>query len=166
MISLLAALLGCSGGGLADSAAAEDACDAPDDFSGLPDMIGYWTVDFAQELFDESCGLSKLSQTSEDWIRGAAMEIRGTLPDNIKAVIGEEEFWGAVTAGGGVVFEGTHQSEHGPMAVSIGGLVYEDVYQLETTVIEGWAVLGLDSLGDGYIDCRATGNFVARRSGR
>ncbi len=165
MLALFAALIGCSGGAM-DSAAAPDGCEAPGDISGLPDIIGYWTVDFAQELFDESCGLSNLSQSSEDWIRGAAMEIRGTLPDNIKAVIGEEEFWGAVTAGGGVVFEGTHQSEHGPMAVSIGGLVYEDVYRLETTVIEGWAVLGLDTLGDGYIDCRATGNFVARLSGR
>lgn len=166
-LALLLALLGCSGGDAADSAAASDDCDcAPGDTSGLPDITGQWTVDFAQELFDESCGLSNLSQSSEEWIKGAAMEVRGTLPDNFKAEIGDEEFWGMLTAGGGVVFEGTHQSEHGPMAVSIGGLIYEDIYQFNTTVIEGWAVLGLDTFGDGYIDCRATGDFVARFSGR
>ena len=44
--------------------------------------------------------------------------------------------------------------------------VYYEAYQFNRTVIEGWAFLGLDTIGDGNIDCGARGDFTAILSGR
>jgi hypothetical protein len=170
LLAPAAILTGCSGGG-ADSAPASDECDCEDGYdydNDLPDAVGYWTADFAQKLFDENCGLSNLDQNSEGWLQGAAMEIEGLVPDNIVANIAGEQYEGAMTDdGSGIVLSGIHTSEeHGEMHVSIGGLLYQESYLYNTLVIEGFAYLGLDTIGDGNIDCGARGDFVARLSGR
>jgi len=165
------ALTGCSGGdgdtGPSSSGGNDcDACAAPGDAEGLPEILGFWTTSFGDKLFDENCGLSDLSQSSETWIKNATMEVKGRVPDTIYADIGGEEYWGAMTNGGGFTLEGIHDSVHGDMHVAIGGLVYYEAYQFNRTVIEGWAFLGLDTLGDGNIDCGARGDFTAILSSR
>ena len=77
----------------------------------------------------------------------------------------DERFHGLESAHGGLVLTGTHAHEQfGTMWVSMGGLIYNDAYR-ERVVIEGFGFLGLDSVGDGEIDCYARGDFEAFKSG-
>jgi len=167
--ALVAGGAGC--GVEADTApAAEEAeeidCEAGDLGDGVPHVIGLWTINFAQNFFDESCGLGSLNQDSETWLKNAAMEVRGLPPHDIYAIIDGDEYRGGMSNTGGVIFDGPRDHEAGAMHVSFGGLLYHEAYIYDRPLIEGFAWLGIDTLGDGNIDCVARGDFLAIQSGR
>ena len=167
-IWLAAALTGC--GVETDTAPTEteaetEDCEAREVADGVPYVIGMWTVNFAGNQFEESCGLSSLNQDSEAWLKNSSMEIRGLPPDDIYAIIDGDEFQGGMSATGGVIFDGPRDHEAGPMHISFGGLLYQEAYIYERALIEGFAWLGIDTIGDGNIDCMARGDFIAIQSG-
>ncbi len=165
---LLVLITGC--GSDMDSTSDTAICGDPDgggtDTGNLPGVLGRWTVTFGSNNFTDGCGVEDFSNTSEDWLNGA-MEIRGRVPDGLYAVFDDEDerFNGLQANNGGIVFSGTHEDErHGTMWTSLGGLVYLDAYR-DRTVIEGFGFIGLDTLGDGEIDCYGRGDFEAFKSG-
>jgi len=160
--------LGCGGADTADgdTAACGDLDGPGTDTGNLPGVLGRWTATFGTNNFTESCGLSDFDNQSEDWLNGA-MEIKGRVPDALYAIFDneDEQFYGLQAINGGIVISGTHEDEdHGTMWTSLGGLVYQDAYR-DRTVIEGFGFIGLDTLGDGEIDCYARGDFEAFKSG-
>ena len=165
MFSLLLAIA-CSSDSPSDSANADDDCVSyPEDDSGPGnELLGFWTIGFAQYYFDENCGLSDFDQTSETWLINATMEVRGIIPDEFYADINGEQFWGAMSPGGGVIFQGIHDSQHGDLDVSFGGRLYHEAIRYDRDYIDGFAFLGLDTIGDGYIDCGGKGDLYAIKS--
>lgn len=160
-------LLGCGGGADSDSGPVDPECgdlDGPGGETGdLPNILGGWTVTLGKWYFQESCGIE--DALLKDWINGA-MEIKGRVPDTIYAVFDDpdERFYGLEAADGGVVFSGRHfTDEYGDITVSIGGHLYSDVYR-NKVVIEGFGFIGVDTTGDGEIDCPARGDFEAFKS--
>jgi len=134
------------------------------DTGDLPDVLGSWTVTFGKWYFtDASCGLD--DSELKDWINGS-MKIKGRAPDGLYAVFGnsEERFYGLEASHGGVVFSGQHESAlYGTIRASVGGHTYKDVYR-DRIVMEGFGFVGVDSTGDGEIDCPARGDFTALKS--
>ena len=166
----LALLAGCGHGGDESGATADNACGDVDgdgtDTGNVPDLAGSWTTSFAQAFYDDNCSAENLSQTSETWI--GAMQVQGSVPSLAMefGVSGssDERFYGMVDRNGGVTFAGQHAHPAGTMYAQFGGLVYHDQY-LDHDVIDGSAFLGLDTDGDGVIDCAAKGSWVAIKSG-
>jgi hypothetical protein len=133
------------------------------DTGDLPDVLGSWTVTFGKWYFAESCGLEDAEL--KDWVNGS-MQIKGRAPHGLYAEFGnsDETFYGLESGHGGVVFSGEHESAlYGTTRASMGGHVYYDVYR-DRTVIEGFGFVGIDSTGDGEIDCPARGDFTALKS--
>jgi hypothetical protein len=133
------------------------------DTGDLPDVLGSWTVTFGKWYFAEACGLD--DDELKEWVNGA-MQIKGRAPHDLYAQFGnsEEHFYGLESGHGGLVFSGQHESAlYGTVRASMGGHVYYDVYR-ERTVIEGFGFVGVDSTGDGEIDCPARGDFTAFKS--
>ena len=160
-------MLSCGDGGADDTGPFDPECGDLDgigtDTGDLPNILGDWTVTVGKWYFQESCGLS--DDELKDWINGA-MEVKGRVPDSLYALFGddEERFYGLESGHGGVVFSGIHTSdEYGELNVSFGGHLYNDVYR-DKVVIEGFAFIGIDTTGDGEIDCPARGDFEAFRS--
>ncbi len=165
---LLLLATGCGSGpdDSTDTSACGDLDGTGSDTGNLPGVLGRWTVSFGTNNYTDGCGVADFDNTSEDWLLGA-MEVRGRVPDALYAVFDDEEerFYGLQAANGGIVFSGTHEDDrHGTMWTSMGGLVYLDTYR-DRTVIEGFGFIGLDTLGDGEIDCYARGDFEAFKSG-
>lgn len=169
MNRLLIALLLCSCGDDSgvDSGPFDPECGDLDgdgtDTGDLPDVLGSWTVTFGKWYFAESCNLD--DSELKDWINGS-MQIKGRAPDGLYAVFGnsEERFYGLEASHGGVVFSGQHESSlYGTIRASVGGHAYKDVYR-DRTVIEGFGFVGVDTTGDGEIDCPARGDFTALKS--
>jgi hypothetical protein len=169
---LLALLAGCRGLG-GDSAAGGDdaACGDIDgegtDTGDLPNVLGNWTTTFGLQLFHDGCGVTGLNQDEMTWINGAAMEIDGRAPDQLYAKFTRDEderFWAAMNSQGGIAFAGTHEMGGHVLHVAFGGLLYENSY-LGRDEIQGHASMGVDSIGDGEIDCFIQGDFVAKKSG-
>ncbi len=159
---------GCGGGddNGEDTAVCGDLDGDGTDTGNLPGVLGRWTATFGTNNFIENCGLSDFDNESEDWLNGS-MEIKGRVPDNLYAIFDDEDerFYGLQASHGGIVISGTHTDEtHGTMWTSMGGMVYFDAYR-DRTVIEGFVFIGLDSVGDGEIDCFARGDFEAFKSG-
>ena len=160
-------LVSCGNDGGVDSGPVDPECGDLDgdgtDTGNLPNVLGSWTVTFGKWYFSESCDL----QDSElkDWLNGA-MQIKGIAPDGLYAKLGnsEERFYGLEATHGGIVFSGQHQSDlYGALRASFGGLVYYDAYR-EKNVIEGFGFVGVDTIGDGEIDCPVRGDFTAFKS--
>lgn len=152
-----------------DSGVEDDVCGDIDgeggDTGDVPNVLGNWTVDFGRNLFDENCGLAGLEQGSETWLDGA-MEIGGRVPNTLYATFNnaDERFFGLESANGGIVFSGVHEDALGTMYASFGGMVYYDVHR-GRNYIDGFAFIGVDTNGDGSIDCTARGEWTATRSG-
>lgn len=135
------------------------------DTGDVPNLLGNWTVDFGRNLFMEDCGVPGLEAGSETWLDGA-MEIRGRVPNNLYATFNgaEERFFGLQANNGGVSFSGIHEDSLGTMYAAFGGMAYFSERR-NRYLIEGFAYIGLDSDGDGSIDCTARGEWTAMRSG-
>jgi len=164
---LFVGLLSCGDGGANDTGPFDPECGDLDgigtDTGNLPNIIGSWTVTVGKWYFKEDCGLSDDELTG--WINGA-MDVKGRVPDSLYAQFDDEgeRFHGIESGHGGVVFSGIHNSdEYGELSVALGGLLYTDVYR-DKIVIEGFAFIGIDSTGDGEIDCPARGDFEAFKS--
>lgn len=152
----------------------DDGCDCGDldgdgtDTGNLPDVVGSWSSMFASQVYFDGCDVADLTQTSESWINGASLTIGGYVPDGLFASFDDdgEEFRGALNSQGGIIFSGRHQHSAGTMQVSFGGQVFTDVWREPARdVIQGFAYLGLDTTGDGNIDCDVRGNWTAIKSG-
>lgn len=165
---ILALLLGCAGEPGDDTGPAEDVCGDPDgsgtDTGDIPNVLGAWTSTFAQNFYDDDCSTGNLNEDSEGWI--GAFTLDGRAPDALYLEFNsaDERYWGAMDRHGGVTFAGQHTHSEGTLHVQLGGLVYRDQYQ-DRDVIDGAAFLGLDTDGDGAIDCRAKGSWKAFKSG-
>ena len=168
LLSLLPLLLaGCGKDSGSDTGPFDPECGDLDgtgtDTGNLPDVLGSWTVTFGKWYFSESCDLTDDELT--DWVNGA-MQVKGRAPDNLYAQFGdsEERFYGLESSHGGIVFSGEHESNlYGTLRASMGGHVYYDVYR-DKSVIEGFGFVGVDTTGDGEIDCPARGDFIAFKS--
>ncbi len=170
-LALSAGSLGCSGlGGDEDSAEDEGNCGDLDgdgtDSGDLPNILGTWTTTFGSETWYDECDITGLGRSDMTWINGAAMTIDGRPPDDLFVEFRDEEeqYWGLENTRGGVVFTGIHEDEGYELNVSFGGLLYHNAY-LERDEIAGHGFIGIDVIGDGFIDCGITGNFSARKSG-
>ncbi len=170
LLPLFCLSTGCSSGGADSSDSGLGICGDIDgdgtDTGNIPNILGLWTASFGTNNFTENCGLSGFSDSSESWLNGT-MEIKGRVPDGLYAIFDDEEerFHGLESAHGGLVLSGTHtHAQFGTMWVSMGGLIYDDAYR-GRVVIEGFGFLGLDTMGDGEIDCYARGDFEAFKSG-
>ena len=133
------------------------------DTGNLPDVLGSWTVTFGKWYSSDGCSLD--DEELSGWINGA-MQVKGRAPDGLYAVFGnsEERFYGLESSHGGLVFSGQHESSmYGTLRASMGGHVYYDVYR-KKNVIEGFAFIGVDSSGDGEIDCPMRGDFIGFKS--
>jgi hypothetical protein len=167
---VLGFLMGCKGGQGNDSSDLSVCGDLDGDGTdtgNLPDIRGDWTSSFGTGIFQEDCGIGGMKQDDMDWINGGALLIEGRVPDRMIATFqGEdgEEFWGVMNDYGGVVFTGIHMHQGYEMHVSFGGQLYESV-DLGRTRLEGIAYLGVDSSGDGNLDCHLSGDFVGNKSG-
>ena len=167
----LALLGGCTDRGAGESTSEEDLCGDLDgsgeDTGNIPNLLGNWTSDFGASLFESNCGIAEFDAGSEAWIDGA-MEVRGRVPDQLYVVFGDdsgERFFGLVSNNGGVSFSGIHEdSQIGTMYAAFGGLAYYDIYR-ERNYIDGFAFIGVDTDGDGNIDCSGRGEWTASKSG-
>ncbi len=156
-------------GGAGESGVVVDDCGDVDgdgtDTGDVPDLAGSWTTSFAQDFYDDTCSADNLDQTSESWI--SAMQVQGSVPSlamYFGTERGDEQFYGMVDRNGGVTFAGEHAHPSGTMHAQFGGLAHHDQY-LDRDVIDGSAFLGLDTDGDGAIDCYAKGSWKAIKSG-
>lgn len=171
-LAICALVVGCFGGKGGDTGAGDGACgdlDGPGGDTGdIPDILGSWTTSFGRQSFFENCSITGLKQEDLGWIDGAVMRIKGQVPDNIAAEFDSEDserFYGLENAAGGVVFTGSHEQDGYTMTVSFGGLLYTNAYQGDRARIDGFGFLGVDSLGDGAVDCWLQGEFTAIKSG-
>lgn len=162
---------GCSSGTDSSQPAADDACGDLDgggtDTGDLPNILGNWTSTFANQLDWETCGITGLKPSDMDWINGSAFSIGGTPPGNLYAVFTraeDERFYGIESSHGGVVFSGIHIEQDYALHVSFGGLLFTND-QTGRTEIRGHAYMGVDSVGDGALNCGLQGDFTAYKSG-
>jgi hypothetical protein len=160
----LLACAGPSGDSAAPSAECGDIDGAGTDTGDVPNVLGNWTSSFAQNFYDDDCSTGNLDETSESWI--GSFELDGRAPDALYLTFGrtDERYWGAMDKNGGISLSGQHVHSEGTLYAQFGGLVYHDQYQDRDT-IDGSAFLGLDTDGDGNIDCRAKGSWKAYKSG-
>ncbi|MDP2316202.1 MAG: hypothetical protein Q8P41_25110 [Pseudomonadota bacterium] len=167
MISILLALLACTGAPT-DTGATASECGDPDGFGtdtgDIPNVLGNWTSQFALNFYDDDCSTENLDADSESWI--GSFELDGRAPDALYMSFGSsaERYWGAMDQNGGMTLAGQHVHPEGTLYAQFGGLVYRDQYQ-DRDVIDGSAFLGLDVDADGVIDCRAKGSWKAYKSG-
>ena len=168
MSALMLLFLACTGA--EDDTASEEAaeCGDPDGFGtdtgNLPSVLGNWTSTFAQNFYDDDCSTDNLDAGSESWI--GSFELDGRAPDALYMTFGRtpERYWGAMDQNGGITLSGQHEHPEGTLYAQFGGLVYHEQYQ-DRDMIDGSAFLGLDTDGDGEIDCRAKGSWKAFKSG-
>jgi hypothetical protein len=156
----------CNGGDSSDGSCGD--LDGPGTDSGdIPDIRGNWSSSFGTGIFEEDCAIGGMKQDDMDWINGGSFKIEGRVPELMLAEFeGEdgEEFWGVMNDHGGVIFTGMHHHEGYQMDVSFGGLLYHS-HDLDRVRIEGFAWMGVDKSGDGYIDCHLSGDFIGNQSG-
>jgi len=170
-LTVLVMLAGCSGDGTDSSAQDTTECGDLDgagtDTGDLPNILGNWTSVFANQIDFETCGITGLKPEDMDWINGAAFSIKGTPPSGLYAEFTRtdgERYYGIESSHGGVVFSGLHEEQGYEMHVSFGGLLfYNDL--TGRTEVRGHAYMGVDSTGDGVIDCGLQGDFTAYKSG-
>lgn len=171
---LCSGLLSCKGGGKdsGDPSSSEDPCGDIDgnggDSGDVPNIFGKWTITFGTNLYDSStCDYAGYSQDDMRWLQGN-MEIDGRLPDNIYAVLSNEEdtrFYGLESETGGVVFSGNREHQGDTMYVAFGGLLYEQPL-VDRDEIRGFGYIGVDlAPQDQVIDCWVQGEFLAKKSG-
>jgi hypothetical protein len=168
---LMLGLLGCSGDGadssVSDSTECGDLDGSGSDTGDLPNILGNWTSTFGNQLDFETCGITGLKPSDMDWIDGSAFSIDGTPPSGLYAEFTRtegERFYGIESSHGGVVFSGIHTEQGYDMHVSFGGLLFSNELTGRTEV-RGHAYMGVDSTGDGVIDCGLQGDFTAFKSG-
>lgn len=136
------------------------------DTGNIPQLYGSWTTTFASRSFYDECDIEGLGRNEFDWLSGGAMEIGGRVDDvdvtfagaseaNLKATMSS---FGAVTISGRYTFRG--QELH----IAMGGLLFENT-QLDLTELEGHVYMGIDTNGDGSVDCGIMGDFNAKSSG-
>ena len=177
LISLTGLLAGCTDKS-ADSAQDEESEDCGDidgagtDTGDIPNILGNWNTTFGMQDEYENCNIAGLKPDDMNWINGASLDVDGTPPGNMYAEFAGEEgekFYGIISSHGGVVFSGIHyefddnQTEH-ELHVSFGGLLYYNDL-LGLSEIKGHAYMGLDSNGDGFLDCGIQGDFTAKKAG-
>ncbi|MCB9795733.1 MAG: hypothetical protein H6741_23815 [Alphaproteobacteria bacterium] len=169
---LLSSLVACGGKDEEDTSTSEaDICGDIDgdgtDTGDVPNILGNWTADFGWNSFQTDCGIEGFSNGGDVFLDGA-MEVRGRVPNSLYVVfdsVGDEDrFFGLVSNGGGVSFSGVHEDHVGTMHVAFGGLVYFSP-QRNRTFIDGFGFVGLDTDGDGVIDCSGRGEWQASKSG-
>ena len=136
------------------------------DTGNIPQLYGSWTTTFASRSFYDECDIEGLGRNEFDWLSGGAMEIGGRVDDvdvtfsgaseaNLKAMMSS---YGGVTISGRYTFRGEE------LHIAMGGLLFENT-QLDLTELEGHVYMGIDTNGDGSVDCGIMGDFNAKSSG-
>ena len=136
------------------------------DTGDLPSLYGAWTTTFGSRSYYDECEIEGLSRNSFDWINGGAMQIGGRI-DDVSATLAsapEADLHVVMSDQGGVTIAGTYEFRGYELNIAIGGLLFENV-QLGINEIEGHGYMGIDTNGDGSIDCGIMGDFNAKSSG-
>jgi hypothetical protein len=165
---LIAMLFACNGGNK-DSAAD---CTFDGDLDGLgadtgnlPSVYGAWTTTFGSRSYYDECEIEGLNRNAFDWINGGAMEIGGRV-DNVRATLAsatDADLHVVMSNQGGVTISGTYTFRGQELHIALGGLLFENA-QLGVSEIEGHGYMGIDTNGDGSIDCGIMGDFNAKSS--
>lgn len=169
MILLTLLALACTRGeDSSDSAGGSSECgdvDGPD--GPVPNVLGNWTVQFGQELFDTNCQIDGYSSGDDFWVN-AAINIGGRVPNDLMVTFGnndEHVAWGIVSPSGSVALSGTVEERGYGFHASVGGMAYYDPYR-ERTYIDGFGFVGVDTDGDPTtFECNARGDWTASKSG-
>lgn len=155
--------------GAADSSSMScgDVDGAGGDTGDVPDVLGNWTTQFGNEAWYDTCDLPGMSHDDFHWINGGAMTIDGRVPDLLYAYYGGDDsvrFWGVENGRGGIAFTGTRTMGDYDALVTFGGQLYHNAY-LDRDEVRGFAVVSVDSTGDGNLDCQIEGEWLAKKSG-
>jgi hypothetical protein len=170
VVALSVLCAACNGGDSSDGSCGD--LDGPGADSGnIPDIrAGSWSSSFGTGIFEQDCDIGGMKQDDMDWINGGSFTIEGQVPDLMLATFegGDgEKFWGVMNSQGGVIFTGIHHfqatDDDYNLDVSFGGLLYHN-HDLDRDRIEGFAWMGVDKSGDGYIDCHLSGDFIGNQS--
>jgi hypothetical protein len=135
------------------------------DTGDIPNVLGYWSSNFGQTIFDENCNGFEKSDVS--FLTGP-IEINGYVPDGLRLDFDSDKdrrLRGIASSTGGMVFAGQLEQAQGMVHISIGGLVYEDSNMGGRDVWAGGVFVGLDADQDGQIDCDMRGDWTAFKSG-
>lgn len=135
------------------------------DTGNVPDVLGAWTASFATGMSEDQCSLPDDVITSFPFLNDP-IDIGGSVPSNLHLELGslDERLHGLEASTGGMVFSGQVDGNAGTLNLSIGGLVYEDVYT-GRTLWDGMVFIGVDQNEDGSIDCTVRGDWTAIKSG-
>ena len=136
------------------------------DTGDLPSLYGAWTTTFGSRSYYDECEIEGLSRNSFDWINGGAMQIGGRV-DDVTATLAsapDADLHVVMSNQGGVTIAGRYTFRGQELHIAIGGLLFENA-QLGITEIEGHGYMGIDTNGDGSIDCGIMGDFNAKSSG-
>ncbi len=135
------------------------------DTGNIPALYGSFTTTFASRTFHDECGIEGLGRNDFDWLSGGAMEIGGRLDDVDVTFAGAQgsELKATMSSFGAVTISGRHTFRGQELHIAIGGLLFENV-QLGLTELEGQVYMGIDTTGDGYVNCGVMGDFNAKKS--
>jgi hypothetical protein len=151
-----------------DTFSPDDGCDCwtekPED---VPAIFGDWSTDIGWRAdLDENC-----AGFSEDDIGFLSeyISIDGRIPDSIRVKLApgksyEREFMGVMASTGGLVASGWTEHNGFDINLTFSGLVYDDEVA-GNRYWEGSVFMGLDSDGNGAVDCTAFTHFRARKVG-
>ena len=165
---LMAMLFACNGGNkdsATDCAFNGDLDGLGADTGDLPNLYGAWTTTFGSRSYYDECEIEGLNRNSFDWLNGGAMEIGGRV-DNVRATLAsatDADLHVVMSNQGGVTISGTYIFRGQELHIALGGLLFENA-QLGVSEIEGHGYMGIDTNGDGSIDCGIMGDFNAKSS--
>jgi len=163
MIALVS-MLGCGrSGDSAEECFNGDIDGLGSDTGNIPALYGAWTTNFASRSFHDECGIEGLGRNDFDWLSGGAMEIGGRL-DNVEVTFAgapDATLNATMSTYGGVTISGRYTFRGQELHIAMGGLLFENA-QLNLTELEGHVYMGIDSNGDGYVDCGIMGDLNAK----
>ena len=166
-IAMLFCAIGCGNGGdSGDECFTGDIDGIGTDTGNIPQLYGSWTTTFASRSFYDECDIEGLGRNDFDWLKSGAMEIGGRVDDVDVTFAGASEanFKATMSSFGGVTISGRHIFRGQELHIAMGGLLFENT-QLNLTELEGHVYMGIDTNGDGSVDCGIMGDFNAKSSG-
>ncbi len=120
----------------------------------VPNVLGDYQGSVGVNFYKDNCGLSGLDEGSIGFLNGD-LSIEGFAPDGLDMILRGDrtnQLHGVISPTGGINLVGRRPTAWGVMNLSVGGLLYGDVY-IDQDYLQGFVYVGLDLENDRVIDC-------------